>query len=89
VKPAIFSGRQFWPNASIATAHTLEQSNMTIKKSTLVKIRTWNGGEVCAKLLADYVPTYAATIERPNGGHLVLMAWRIESIEVINSIEAA
>jgi hypothetical protein len=49
-----------------------------IAAGTLVIIRTTNGGEICARLLQDFVPGYDADIGGPLGP---ILGWRIKSIE--------
>lgn len=48
----------------------------------LVRITTTNGGETVARLLHDYRPTYAVTLEPLHGrGWFVVLASRLKSIE--------
>lgn len=55
----------------------------TIMRGSMVKIRTVNGGEVTAKLIETYRPTYDACIVDAQGHWLVIPALRIKSIEVV------
>ena len=57
-----------------------------MKKGTLVRIRTTNGGDAVVKLLEDYRPTYSIAIENycyAAGHQWVMPAGRIKSIEVV------
>jgi hypothetical protein len=51
-------------------------------KGTSVRVRTTNGGEMVAKLLENYRPTYDVVIEVING-YVIVPAWRIKSIEAV------
>ena len=50
-----------------------------IPKNTLVTLSTTNGGVIAARLLLNYRPTFAATIE-VNGHCVVIDATRILSV---------
>ena len=49
-------------------------------KGTTVQIKTSNGGEIIARLLEDYRPTYDAVIESGNS-YAIILAYRITSIQ--------
>lgn len=54
---------------------------MTIRKGTMVRVLTVNGGEVVAALLEDYAPSFRAVISRGNS-YLIFSAWNVKRVEV-------
>jgi len=55
----------------------------TIKKGTMVRIRTTNGGDSVCCLAEGYRPTYDAVIESRDPRFGRISAGRIASIEVV------
>jgi hypothetical protein len=51
-----------------------------IKKGTIVRIKTTNGGDIVARLDQNYRRTYDAVIESGNG-YTIILADRITSVE--------
>jgi hypothetical protein len=52
-----------------------------ITKGTMVTIKTFNGGELTARLLHNHYFTYDAVVEVA-GGYAVIPSFRIKSVEV-------
>jgi hypothetical protein len=60
----------------------MESTMVAIKKGTLVRVRTTNGGEVVASLLDNYRKTYDVVIDI-NGACVVICPTRIKSVEPV------
>jgi hypothetical protein len=52
-----------------------------LKKGTLVRVRTTNGGDSIATLVEDYEPTYAATLRSTYDNTFIVEAARLKSLE--------
>lgn len=55
---------------------------MTILKGATVTIKTTNGGELTARLLQNFRPTYDAVVEVA-GGYAVIPSFRITTVEAV------
>jgi len=57
-----------------------------IKKGTIVRIKTTNGGETIGRLLEDYRPTYDVvyTCDTNRWSYAIIPTWRIKSVEEYN-----
>lgn len=60
-----------------------------IKVGTMVKITTDNGGEIVARLLQTYRPTYDAIIAVGETGYAIIICWRLKTIEAQHATDSA
>jgi hypothetical protein len=51
-----------------------------IRKNTMIRVLTTNGGEIVASLLEDYTPSFRVVLARGNS-YLIISADRIKRVE--------